>query len=412
MLFRKAIYEKTSNPYLGKVSLHTPPSFWWIACILSLIIMGLISLAVFGRYERKERVTGVLMSNKGLIRIAPHQSGIFEDVYVKLGEYVERGSPLFKIKSQTVLQNGTYLASELLEKMEKELANLNQIYFNIDERYALLENRLNIEKKQLSAEVDRIAVQIDFSKRLVDIEKERFSKINRLFENNAASKIELITVEKNLLQAEQNLNNLITNQLKVSSKIEDLEQQLSLLPIQQSNNEREIQSQINTIEKTILQGEANENYVINAPISGRIASLVARPGQQASPQKMAVSVLPKGGILQAELYVPVRAIGFMHEGQSVRLRYDTFPYQKFGIYEGVVSEISKTVIENIDLAIMPKIDEPFFLIIVEIHKQSINAYGESIPLQSGMSLSADIVLENRKIWEWAFEPLIGAYKQF
>ena len=411
MLFRKAIYEKRANQHLGDVSLYTPPSFWWIAYVLSALIFGVICLLIWGGYAQKERVIGVLMPSEGLVRIAPYQSGRFEAVYVSVGQRVNSGDPLFKIRNQTVLQDGSYLTEELLLKMEKELAYLNQTFSNIHKQYALMENRLNIEKQQLLSELDQISMHIDLSQKLIDIEKQRFLKIDKLFQNNAASKIELINIEKSLLQAEQSYNNYITNQLRIASKIEDVEEQLTLLPIQKSNNERELQAQINAVEKTILQGQANENFVINAPVSGVVASLVARKGQQASPQKIAVSILPEGGRLEAELYVPVRAIGFVDEGQLVRLRYDAFPYQKFGIYEGVISEISKTVIESIDLAIMPKINEPFFLVVVAIEQQSINAYNKTIPLQPGMSLSADIILEKRKLWEWFFEPLIGVSKE-
>ena len=53
----------------------------------------------------------------------------------------------------------------------------------------------------------------------------------------------------------------------------------------------------------------------------------------------------------------------------------------------------------------------FFLVVVAIEQQSINAYNKTIPLQPGMSLSADIILEKRKLWEWFFEPLIGVSKE-
>ncbi len=137
------------------------------------------------------------------------------------------------------------------------------------------------------------------------------------------------------------------------------------------------------------------------------ATVTARKGQQASPLKTAVSILPSGGTLQAQLYVPTRAIAFLDEGQTVRLRYDAFPYQKFGIYRGVISEISKTVLSTADLMIAHETTEPFFLVTVDIAEQAIFAYGKDIPLQVGMSLSADIILEERKLWEWMFEPLIG-----
>jgi membrane fusion protein len=128
----------------------------------------------------------------------------------------------------------------------------------------------------------------------------------------------------------------------------------------------------------------------------------------ATGQAAMATLLPKGGKLEAQLLVPSRAAGFVDEGQTVRLLYDAFPYQKFGFHTGVVSDVSRTVISSTDLPIAPPTQEPVFLITVDLGRQDVDANNQLYALQSGMTLSADIVLEDRKIWEWVFEPLLGA----
>ena len=406
MLFRKEVIEKQSARYLGDVLLYSPPSFWGILSLIAIIMLGIVSFAVFGEYARKERVVGVLMPSEGLVRITPPQQGSFEEVYVNTGETIEAGSPLFKIKNKTTLDSGVYLTATLLLKMESERLNLKNIQANIPERYKLQKNRLKTRKKELLGEAERYNVQTSLHDRLVELEKQRFESIQKLFTQEASSKSEVSVAESNYLQTKQNLNNLRNTHAKILAEIKDINAQLSLLPVQQSNDENEIKRRVNELEQNIARTDASDNVVIRAPIAGTIASLIARKGQQALPRKTAVSILPKGGKLQAELYVPTRAIAFVKKGQSVRLRYDAFPYQKFGIYNGVISEISKTVIQGTDLVIIPEFIEPFFLVIVDIDEQTINAFDDSIPLQAGISLSADIILEDRKLWEWAFEPLI------
>lgn len=117
------------------------------------------------------------------------------------------------------------------------------------------------------------------------------------------------------------------------------------------------------------------------------------------------------GKLVAELLVPSRAAGFVKEGQNVRLLYDAFPYQKFGFHSGEVSNVSRAVVNANELPVISSINEPVFVITVQLERQDVDANNELYQLQSGMTLAADIILEDRKIWEWVFEPILGAAKK-
>jgi len=105
-LFRKEVMDKQSQRHLGDVFLSTPLSFWAITGLITLIMAGLIVVAVFGEYARKERVVGVLVPSKGLVQIIPQQSGVFETVFVQSGDSIERGAPLLKIKNDVALSDG------------------------------------------------------------------------------------------------------------------------------------------------------------------------------------------------------------------------------------------------------------------------------------------------------------------
>ena len=139
--------------------------------------------------------------------------------------------------------------------------------------------------------------------------------------------------------------------------------------------------------------------------------MTAREGQVATPQRTIATLLPSDGKLEAELLVPSRAAGFVKEGQTVRLLYDAFPYQKFGFHSGTVSKVSRAVINATDLPIRSNTQEPVFIITVQLERQNVDANNEIYLLQSGMTLGADIILEDRKIWEWVFEPILGATKK-
>jgi membrane fusion protein len=121
-------------------------------------------------------------------------------------------------------------------------------------------------------------------------------------------------------------------------------------------------------------------------------------------------VLPAGSELEAHLLVPSRAVGFVEPGDRVLLRYEAFPYQKFGHHGGRVARISRSTINPGEFTSQPGLQsrgEPYYRIVVELDESSVRAFGKNEPLMPGMLLEADIMGETRQLWEWAIEPLFA-----
>ena len=149
-------------------------------------------------------------------------------------------------------------------------------------------------------------------------------------------------------------------------------------------------------------------YVVRAPIAGRVSSLQASVGQAADPQRLQLQIVPDGSALQAELFVPSRAIGFVEAGQSVRLLYDAFPYQHYGTYRGRIVRVSQTIVAATDVSTPVKLDGPAYRATVALERPDIDAYGKRVPLQPDMLLKADIILEKRTLVDWILNPLLSA----
>lgn len=109
--------------------------------------------------------------------------------------------------------------------------------------------------------------------------------------------------------------------------------------------------------------------------------------------------------LQARLLVPSRAIGSVHVGDAVRLRYQAFPYQRYGSFAGAITEISKTLLAPADRDGPVTASEPVYRVTVALERQTLVAGGTTWPLQAGMQLDADVPLARRRLIEWMFEPL-------
>lgn len=407
-LFRKEVIEKHGQKLFGDVVLSSPLSHKAITALLAVIIFGLLTFSVVGNYARKERVVGYLTPDQGLIRIMPRQVGLIEQTYVKIGETVTKGQPLFSVKIDTTSGSGVAVAGQLLEQLETEQAELLKRQELIPEQYALTQSRLNGQINAARREADRLTERIELQEKTVANETAVFNKVSGLISQEAASALEVTSQENRLIQARQTLALLQNERQNLLDQAKDLTAQRDLLPISEQQEKIDIAARLSALEQRITQTEGQERYIITAPIAGRVASLTAREGQMATGQAALATLLPEGGQLEAQLLVPSRAAGFIDEGQTVRLLYDAFPYQKFGFHSGRVSDVSRTVISPNDLPIAPAAQEPVFIITVDLDRQDVDANNQLYGLQSGMTLSADIILEDRKVWEWVLEPILGA----
>jgi membrane fusion protein len=145
-----------------------------------------------------------------------------------------------------------------------------------------------------------------------------------------------------------------------------------------------------------------------APAAGVVTTVIGEPGQTVETGRALAAVLPHNAVLEAHLYAPSRAMGFVEIGDAVLLRYAAYPYQKFGHHAGTVSAIARAPLPAGDLlgaSLAGSNGEPLYRIVVAIESQAISAYGRSLPLQAGMAVEADVLLETRRLYEWVLDPL-------
>jgi membrane fusion protein len=195
------------------------------------------------------------------------------------------------------------------------------------------------------------------------------------------------------------------------------------LPLQSGREASQLQRDIEALKQAASESEARRELLVRAEQPGRVAAIVLDQGQAVTADQRVASLLPQDSVLEAELYVPTRAAGFIRPGTQVLLRYDAFPYQKFGQFTGRVREISQATAPLGELqraggyagasaagasgAPALAATEPVYRIRVRLDAQQIDAAGQRRALMPGMQLGATLVLEQRTLAEWALEPLLG-----
>jgi membrane fusion protein len=253
----------------------------------------------------------------------------------------------------------------------------------------------------------------------IDIQQARVQLADRTLEQMRDLRIRQLVTEQRLQAAEQDKLDQGVKLKEYQRKLAGLEQDLVKLrgeltefPLRQQTQLGETDRNISALEQELAEAESRRQILLTAPQAGTISAIQAAPGSNVSTTVPLLSILPAGSELQAQLFSPSRAIGFVEVGQHVLLRYQAFPYQKFGFYEGHVVDVSRTALSPSELpqqlsglTSLYGSTEPVYRITVALAKQTATAYGKPVALQPGMQLEADVLIETRSLIEWVLDPL-------
>jgi len=406
-LFRQEVINKRKHRLFGVISLVQPPIFKYLTYVLlSIVVISLCFLSL-GSYTRKETVSGILQPNTGLLKINAQQSGIIEKLFIQEGEVVKQGQPLLRIESEKYGVHGFELNQSIIDQYTFQIRIIEQQQYQQKnnaklEYLELLETRENLLQRQIQLDTQR-----KIFKKRVEINREIANQISSLADTGYISGLDLKKQQDNLLSLDQQSSKIDSEQLSIINEIDKIDIQLQKLPLNHERALNKLKTQLKQIQSQLLATKQKKSGELRAPTDGVITGLLVKTGKNVANHQKLLSIMPKNSKMQAIIYVPTSAFGFIEKGQITKLRYHAFPYQKFGIHEGIVTGVSSTVIFPEETEMPGLITVPSYRIIVDINAQSVQAYGRSIPLRSGMRLDADIVIERRSFLRWLFDPMFS-----
>jgi membrane fusion protein len=411
-LFRtEAIEHQQQGRQWGDVVFLQPLSvkllFWGAMAATTLIVTFLL----IAQYARKETVPGYLAPTAGVIKVNAPRAGTITEVHVGEGEVIQQDQPLLTIAVDQTTADGDNVDAVVLAALHRQKE--------------LLAERIAIEKRREAEERDRILAKFaGLERQIVHLEaqlaaqKQRvalLANVNsaeaRLAAKGFLAKNEHARRREALFAQEQNLGALEEELASRQTALDQERQTLAQLPTQTAEKIQELRTRLLDVEQEIAEADGRRAYVVRAPTAGRVSTLQAFVGRTVDPQQLQLSVLPVDSELQAQLLVPTRAIGFVRPGQTVRILYDAFPYQRFGAHDGRVLKVTRTILTETDGAAPFELREPAYKVTVGLDSQEVDAYGAAVPLQADMLLSADIILDRRSLMTWLLDPLLSARRR-
>ena len=98
------------------------------------------------------------------------------------------------------------------------------------------------------------------------------------------------------------------------------------------------------IEQDRVENESRRELLLKSPQAGVVTAILTDQGKQAVPGQPLLNLIPDGSELQADVYLPSRAAGFVRMGTRALLQFQAFPYQKFGSHEARVIKLSRVAV--------------------------------------------------------------------
>jgi membrane fusion protein len=410
-LFRKEVLDSDGERAFGDVLLVYPVSNYVMLALSVALVAALGIFAVVGTYTRHASVSGVLEPSQGVIKLYAPQSGVLKTLHVQEGQLVRKGEVLLVFESEHVGADGKAIEAELAARLREQLATLRHERGGTAKLHAA--SMVTIRQDLAAAQRNRatLAGEMQTQEKRVKSAERMVSRYKSLQKSGFMPDMKTQEKIDDLMDQQMRLKGLQKQATSADADIARLSLELENSPLREQVAEAQLNRTISTTESELSKQQNSHEWSVLAPCDGAVSSLTIGHHQNAAAGVPLVTVVPRNSKLQAILYAPSRALGFLKPGQAVKIKLDAFPYQKFGVADGKVLSIADTPVRASEssagtrLATSTETGEPMYTVRVELDKQLIEAYGSQQRLRPGMQLDAEIRLDTRRIYEWVLEPL-------
>ncbi len=263
----------------------------------------------------------------------------------------------------------------------------------------LIKNGEEVEKNQILIKVDQKASK----QRLISLVKRKSEIESQLTDTNNLINEKITSLKKNL-----ELNKKILDSLEILlkegavSEIQFLSQKNKVIEIEASINQADLEgkreksqlrARIVELKSQVVDAEENLNYKsIKSPAKGIVFNLkLTSPGYVSQLNEPVLKIVPFNN-LEADVEIPSRKIGFIRTGQAVDISIDSFPSTDFGVLKGKVLSVGSDALPPDP---QKQRNSYNFPATIHIEKQYLTIKnGTELPLQAGMSLTANIKLRD------------------
>lgn len=382
------------------------------AAILTVAVVIAVSAGLwFGRFAQTESVRGIVAATSGFARIDAPRAGVITRIAVRQGEAVKVDQPLFALRMGTATAGGESAVEAetrnliLTRKAQKE---------EVDRATAFIDEATRQQAKMeadQAAYYNGLADQIDRAESAAERSRATVKRVAAYVRQGDATRELLESHERTTFEYERLTSDLRLKRMDLQRQDAERKRDFRNLIAAKESQRVAAQNQIEATDSRLAALRTESALEVQAQTAGTVLALAGKVGDSVEAGQFVAAIGDPGAAPLIVVEAPARAVGLAKVGQRVILKYDAFPYKTFGIYHGAISSISEAAVRSpeakSDIALDPRPVERQSTYRIEIvpDRADVDAYGERVPVKIGSTLSADIIVERRRLIDWMLDPI-------
>ncbi|MGG2099463.1 HlyD family secretion protein [Stenotrophomonas sp. NRRL B-14846] len=396
---------------LGQVLPRGGLSTFVLAWATVAVAVTALAILLHGRYARTEEVRGhIALGN--ITRIGIERPGVLDQLLVQVGDPVVAGQPIAHVtipEQDSITERGQSVGALGLQTLKSVQTGVQQEALQAREIHQLRLRSIQQQLQQVEQELRAIAAAVEAIDARMQLAESAHQRYEKLAEQRYVTQLELedaiarkqqLRAEHANMQASLLAGRQRQTQLQLDRKRaeEDLTSRLNALSLQQADVQDRIHAQ-----------QRERGYTVFAPTAGVVDMLAHAAGDNLTTgQPLAlIRTGQEAGPHLARLRLPQRTAGLIREGDTVNVRIDAFPYERYGLVPGKVLRLTSGTLAIPGLP--DQQDASTFLADVALDLDAPIVRIRREWLKDGMDLQGSVRLQDVNLLEWLFLPVIRGW---
>lgn len=410
-IYRKEAIEYKKIHWKGKALLLAGIPAWLVTLLASLFLIALVLSLIFCTFTQRIDVRGEVITLPHSVNVFAPQQGFVVNQHVKVGDIVNKGQPLYELDVSRNTINGNVSAAQI-EVINEKIANaediISKLMRNKSETLTALEKQIKTTSASL-AETNRMlaTTQVGLNKMFTNL-----SSYDKYIKDGLITKDQYNYQHSLYFQQQSAYQSLVTQKMQLESQLTQTNSDKITKAADFDNQISSQHNQINDYKNQLVESNANGNLIIKATTNGKIESLAVTKGQMVENGSSLAQIKPTGDIeYYLILWLPNNTIPYVKPGDTINIRYDAFPADKFGQFPGKVISISSVPASRQEMAEYTNVNNgtsqqelALYKAIIKIKDKTFSYNGKTLTLSNGLKAQAVVFLEERPLYMWMFTP--------
>ncbi|SXN37780.1 secretion permease [Klebsiella pneumoniae] len=411
-LYRTEAIEYKRHHWRGKALLLAGLPAWLIVLLSTLFLIALIVAVIFCKFTQRIDVKGEVITLPHSINVFSPQQGFIIKQYVKIGDLVKKNQPLYEIDVSRNTSSGNVSAAQV-ESINEKIYNSEEIIKKLVHNKKQTLNALN---EQLKTSTDSLKVTIRMLQNTqAGLKKmhDNLASYDKYLSDCLITKDQYNYQHSLYFQQQSAYQSLVSQKMQLESQITQLNSDKVTKAADFDNQISSQYNQTNDYKNQLIESNANGNLIVKATADGRIESLSATQGQTVDNGSSLAQIKPIGNVeYYLILWLPNNSIPYLKIGDSINIRYDAFPADKFGQFPGEIISISSMPASRQEMSEYTNVNNgstqqelALYKAIVKIKDKEFSYKGKTLSLSNGLKAQAVVFLEERPLYMWMFTPI-------